>query len=288
MRMQKRGTALRPTIGLLCAFWMASGVQAGQGSAPDFWSNDVWRDPDRPFLFYGENAAKRGASKVPSADRSLSDLTTIEALQAERQRRLSRAVMEPKPENMASYLEINRFVTDKAGAFAVAWRDTLQARPEYDWTVEHPVVNSASTRLAADREQAAVDRVAGLDPNDWGLVFFAGADRLTPLMRPLVERFAGLYGLELVTVAVDAGPEAVPDAVPDRGLSRRVTGRGLTRLPALVLVHRSDAGPQDARLVASGVVDVMELTRRVARLVQTHERVNASVRPVRSEEGKRP
>ena len=266
--MQKRGTALRPTIGLFFALWMTSSAHAGQGSAPDFWSNDVWRDPERPFLFYGESATKRGASKVPPADRPLSDLTTIDAMQAERKRRLSRAVMHPTPENMASYLEINRFVTDKAGAFAVAWRDTLQARPEYDWTVEHPVVNSASTRLAADREQAAIDRVARLDPNTWGLVFFAGADKLTPLMRPLVERFAGLYGLELVTVAVDATPDSVPDAVPDRGLSQRIAGRGLTRLPALVLVHRNDRGPKDARLVASGVVDVMELTRRMARLVE--------------------
>lgn len=52
---------------------------------------------------------------------------------------------------------------------------------------------------------------------------------------------------------------------PDAGLHRVAAG-GLTVFPALVLVNRADPDLTKARLMATGVVDVAELTRRLVRL----------------------
>lgn len=242
---------------------------AAAGPAAGFWSDDVWLAPDRPFLYYGE-AEETPPQKAPSQPAAvpLASLTTLEALRAERERRLSAAVMTPTAETIRDYLEVNAFVNEKAAMFAAGWRDVLLSHPEFDWTAQHPTVNAASTALQREDDRRTLEIAAGLG-RDWGLLLFADSGPLTRLMLPITERFAATLGMELVVARVGEGPalaENDPLTVkPDAGLHRIAAG-GLTVFPALVLVKRSDADLTKARLMATGVVDVAELTRRLVRL----------------------
>lgn len=251
-----------------------------RSSETHFWTHDVWRDPERPFLFYGdgkdeEEKAKekpREKSQVSEKEKkaqppqSLETLTTLEALQAELKARLSRAVMNPTEENMRSYLEANAFLIEKAGVFAESWRATLLQNPAYDWTAQHPTVNFASTelsRLAARRVTEAVSTMA----SDWGLIFFGDDSELTRLMLPLVEDFSDRHGFETLYVSMVPANPLMPEARLDRGQASRIAG-GLKLFPALVLVHRNDRKLENARLAATGVVDIAELGRRLVRLAE--------------------
>lgn len=244
-------------------------VVIAAGPAAAFWGDDVWEDPTRPFLYYGE-VPPTEPEKAPSQPTAvpLASLTTLEALRAERERRLSAAVMTPSAETIRDYLEVNAFVNEKAALFAAGWRDVLLSHPEFDWTALHPTVNAASTALTREDERRTEEAAARLG-RDWGLILFADAGPLTRLMLPITERFAATLGMELVVARVGAGPvlaENDPLTVkPDAGLHRIAAG-GLTAFPALVLVKRSDADLTKARLMATGVVDVAELTRRLVRL----------------------
>lgn len=236
-------------------------------SSTPYFEADVWADPARPFLFYGQGKVsdtpleKKEATRKPSS---------IADLKSEVQARLEAAVMDPTDENIAAYLKMNALLFEKAGRFAERWRDVLIRYPEYDWTTGHPVVNSASTTLSRERDKARSAKLATLSET-WGLVFFGDAGRLTGLMRPLVDRFAGITGMELIQVAVDGPSPYLSRAYPDTGMSRRACG-GIKKLPALVLMHKDDSDIAHARLVATGVVDIAELGRRVVRLVEAHER----------------
>lgn len=236
-------------------------------SPTPYFEADVWADPARPFLFYGQGKVsdtpleKKEATRKPSS---------IADLKSEVQARLEAAVMDPTDENIAAYLKMNALLFEKAGRFAERWRDVLIRYPEYDWTTGHPVVNSASTTLSRERDKARSAKLATLSET-WGLVFFGDAGRLTGLMRPLVDRFAGITGMELIQVAVDGPSPYLSRAYPDTGMSRRACG-GIKKLPALVLMHKDDSDIAHARLVATGVVDIAELGRRVVRLVEAHER----------------
>lgn len=251
-----------------------------QSSETHFWTHDVWRDPERPFLFYGngrdeEEKAKERTKEKPEVSekekkaqlpQSLETLTTLEALQAEVKARLSRAVMNPTEENMRSYLEANAFLIEKAGVFAESWRATLLQNPAYDWTAQHPTVNFASTelsRLAARRVTEAVSTMA----SDWGLIFFGDDSELTRLMLPLVEDFSDRHGFETLYVSMVPANPLMPEARLDRGQASRIAG-GLKLFPALVLVHRNDRKLENARLAATGVVDIAELGRRLVRLAE--------------------
>ena len=251
-----------------------------QSSETHFWTHDVWRDPERPFLFYGngrdeeEKAKERTKEKSQVSEkakkaqppRSLETLTTLEALQAEVKARLSRAVMNPTEEHMRAYLEANAFLIEKAGVFAESWRATLLQNPAYDWTAQHPTVNFASTelsRLAARRVTEAVSTMA----SDWGLIFFGDDSELTRLMLPLVEDFSDRHGFETLYVSMVPANSLMPEARLDRGQASRIAG-GLKLFPALVLVHRNDRKLENARLAATGVVDIAELGRRLVRLAE--------------------
>ena len=129
-------------------------------------------------------------------------------------------------------------------------------------------MNAASTALARDDERRTLEVAAGLG-RDWGLILFADASPLTRLMLPITERFAATLGLELVVARVGEGPALAKNdpltVKPDEGLHRVAAG-GLTVFPALVLVNRADPDLTKARLMATGVIDVAELTRRLVRL----------------------
>ncbi len=236
------------------------------GAATPYFEADVWTDPARPFLFYGEGKAPEAPLKEKETDKKP---PSIAGLKARVQERLEAAVMDPTDENIASYLQINALLLEKAGRFAERWRDVLIRYPEYDWTASHPVVNSASTTLSRERDAERSTKLTTL-AGTWGLVFFGDAGRLTGLMRPLVDRFAGMTGMELIQVSVGGPSPYLSRAYPDTGVSRRASG-GIKKLPALVLMHKDDSDIAQARLVATGVVDIAELGRRVVRLVKAHE-----------------
>lgn len=235
-------------------------------SSTPYFEADVWADPARPFLFYGQGKVAKTPLKKKEAPRKPS---SIADLKSEVQARLEAAVMDPTDENIAAYLKMNALLFEKAGRFAERWRDVLIRYPEYDWTTGHPVVNSASTTLSRERDAERSAKLTTL-AGTWGLVFFGDAGRLTGLMRPLVDRFAGMTGMELIQVAVGGPSPYLSRAYPDTGVSRRASG-GIKKLPALVLMHKDDSDIAHARLVATGVVDIAELGRRVVRLVKAHE-----------------
>ena len=247
---------------------------ASFATMPPYFAQDVWADPLRPFLFYGENRDLQASLKERKED-GASAPETLSALKTRVQKTLEAAVMDPTDENIAAYLKINAYLFEKAGHFAERWRDVLIRYPEYDWTASHPVVNSASTALSREREQKQNAKLMSLTES-WGLVFFGDSERLTGLMRPLVDRFAAITGLELVKVAVGGASPYLSNAYPDNGLSYRACG-GIKRFPALVLMHKDDGDIAASRLVATGVVDITELGRRVVRLVRAFEK---QVRPM--------
>ena len=237
------------------------------GASTPYFEADVWADPARPFLFYGQGKVSETLLKKKEAPRKP---LSIADLKSEVLARLEAAVMDPTDENIAAYLKMNALLFEKAGRFAERWRDVLIRYPEYDWTTGHPVVNSASTTLSRERDAERSAKLTTL-AGTWGLVFFGDAGRLTGLMRPLVDRFAGMTGMELIQVAVGGPSPYLSRAYPDTGVSRRASG-GIKKLPALVLMHKDDSDIAHARLVATGVVDIAELGRRVVRLVEAHER----------------
>lgn len=288
----RRCTAQLPLgLALSCAlsgvFALAPGGLAAASSlesqTQSFWTQDVWSDPNRPFLFYGEEALpdqmqkrRSSADEKKKADfpdsQGLEAFETLEELQAEVKKRLDRAVMKPTEENMKAYLEANAFLMIKAGRFAESWQSALLQAPQFDWTAQHPTVNFASTELSRLSARKVQEQAAKLS-SDWGFIFFGDESDLTRMMLPLVESFAERNGFDTVYVSMTDQNPLMPKARRDRGQASVMAG-GIRLFPALVLVRRGDKDPRQARLVATGVVDVAEISRRVVRLASQAEAID--------------
>ena len=253
-----------------------------------FFEGDVWRDPDRPFLFYGESPRLEEKKSLKSKEKNAKEVTkgaalsdpfsgaltakepfsSMEEIHKERKVRLDRALLHPTEENIASYLAINAYLIEKASVFSTKWRDTLLKYPEFDWTARAPTVNAVSTKLTREKTRETARFLLGLK-EDWGLVLFLDASKLSASMAPLAARFASLYEMELLEVAVDSkAKKQFPKARVSFGETRLIGKGGLKLFPALLLLHRKDKSWSDARLVATGVVDVLEIGRRIERIAK--------------------
>lgn len=190
----------------------ASYALARPHDAPDvrhpstWWDEDVWADPDRPFLYYGDNEVpdmRPGSTVEPPEPQSVvkpdekpfdpEDFTafkTVEDLRAERERRLNTAIMNPSPANMQSYQAINAHLLALSARFAQAWQLGRMLNPGYDWTTTAPSANFATVELGAmkrDKSHALVKSLQG----DAGLLFIGKkGDPLTQVAAGPVRAFA--------------------------------------------------------------------------------------------------
>ena len=182
----------------------ASYAPARPHDAPDvrhpstWWDEDVWADPDRPFLYYGDNEVpdmRPGSTVEPPEPQSVvkpdekpfdpEDFTafkTVEDLRAERERRLNTAIMNPSPANMQSYQAINAHLLALSARFAQAWQLGRMLNPGYDWTTTAPSANFATVELGAmkrDKSHALVKSLQG----DAGLLFIGKKGKFHLLQR---------------------------------------------------------------------------------------------------------
>lgn len=272
-------------LSAVLAALLAPAAPAAPSTTP-WWLDDVWRDPDRPFLYYGDPHAGAPAQEPeppretsrktadPDAPRDLESLTRMEEVRREYAARLDRAVMRPTEENLAALHEVNTFVLGKSHQFAQVYDRVRIARPEFDWTAVHPSANFAAVELSS-RAEADAERFMKTLGEESGLVFIGGPDAaLNGLALGPVRTFARAHGFELLVVSTDA-PVPGGDAKPDNGIAQKLLALqpGRVPLPAVFLVprpgtrHPALAG-LDGRPVpaAAGPVSVSELTHRLLRL----------------------
>lgn len=313
-------------MAVLTAMTVAADLSAADGN---WWTADVWKDPDRPFLFYGEdktpekrsapNERKPDEAEKPASPQTqdktpsekpvqnirtepkpvdpddFSRFTTIESLKAEREARLSAAVMNPSPENMRRYQAVNAHMLALSARFAEAWQLGRFTSPQYDWTASHPSANFVTASLAETRLQNRTETLSALG-SDLGILFIARpGDPLTPLAAGPLRAFARTYGLDVLASAAGAafsgkrsgkdvpGFEAFDDVQSDGG---RAEALGIRVLPAVVLIPRPEAvllrpdfslmkgalSGRDGIVIASGAVSAEELARRISLLLDAGKR----------------
>ena len=172
----------------------------------------------------------------------------------------ARAILDPNAENVTAYLHLQKETLQRAAFFSDAFRRTVWASPDLDYTLKRPV-GALAKRLWSDQRRAERASVlAGLGER-YGLIYLGNAK--CPGCRvfgPLLRAFALRHGLEVLAVSMTGGPlEGWPEAVPDQGRAARL---GLkTRVVPAVFLYDTRAGR--ALPVSFGVVAEDQLAERI-------------------------
>ena len=164
----------------------------------------------------------------PAIERILEMRRALEAARAE-------AILSPTTENVTAYLRLQQETLQRAAAFSDAFRRTVWATPELDYTLRRPVGALAKQVWSDGRRQDREAALARLGER-YGLIYLGHAGCAgCKVFGPLLRAFAKRHGLDVLAVSLTgAALEGWPEAVADNGRAARL-GLGNAPVPALVL-----------------------------------------------------
>ena len=170
------------------------------------------------------------------------------------------AILDPSSANVTAYLRLQQESLAKAATFSDAFRRTVWATPELDYTLKRPV-GALAKRLWSDERRAEVAGSLATLGERYGLIYLghpgcAGCRVFGPLLRA----FATRHGLDVLAVSLTGGAlEGWPEAVPDNGRAQRL-GLAGTPVPAVVLY---DTKTKRVLPVGFGVMAEDQLAERI-------------------------
>ena len=196
----------------------------------------------------------------PPAGNEHSATERIEAMRRALEEARAEAILDPTPAKVAAYLRLQQETLQRAAAFSDAFRRTVWATPELDYTLRRPVGALAKQVWSDGRRQDRNAALARLGER-YGLIYLGHAGCAgCKVFGPLLRAFAMRHGLDVLAVSLTGEAlEGWPEAVEDNGRAARL-GLGDAPVPALVLF---DAQTKRAIPVGFGVMAEDEMAERI-------------------------
>jgi len=263
-----------PRILAALGVWAALGASAAGGEWRP-WCADADETPSLGWHFYCDREDSEGEDthageappREPSAPPAVSRSATarIAAMRARLDEARAEAILDPMPEKVAAYLALQRDALQRAATFSDAFRRTVWATPELDYTLRRPVGALAKRLWSDERRKQVAAALADLGER-YGLIYLGHPDCGGCLVfGPLLRAFAMRHGIDVLAVSMTGGPlEGWPEAVPDNGRAARL-GLSGSPLPAVALF---DTRTKQALPVGFGVLAEDQLAERIFVLTQ--------------------
>ena len=170
------------------------------------------------------------------------------------------AILDPSPENVAAYLHLQQAALQRAATFSDAFRRTVWASPDLDYTLRRPV-GALAKQLWTDERRAERQSALARLGERYGLIYLGHTDcGGCRVFGPLLRAFAMRHGLDVLAVSMTGEAlEGWPEAVPDAGRAARL-GLDGAPFPAVVLY---DTETKRVLPVAFGVIAEDQLAERI-------------------------
>ena len=251
--------------------WAALGAPAAGGDtrAGEWrsWCGDRGSGASLGWHFYCDREKERQEAEPPTAQPEPPATTDgqsatdrILALRKALEEARSEAILDPTPVKVAAYLELQRAALQRAAVFSDAFRRTVWATPELDYTLKRPV-GALAKQVWSDERRQAHDRALASLKDRYGLIYLGHAGCAgCKVFGPLLRAFAMRHGLDVLAVSLTgAALEGWPEAVADNGRAARL-GLGNAPVPALVLF---DTRTKRVLPVGFGVMAEDEMAERI-------------------------
>ncbi len=266
--------ALRRALGRVLAaigIWAALGASAAGGDtrAGEWrsWCEDRGVASSLGWHFYCDREKERQEAEPPPAqpvppavERDTPATERILALRRALEEARAEAILDPTPAKVTAYLRLQQETLQRAAVFSDAFRRTVWATPELDYTLKRPV-GALAKRVWSDERRQARDRALASLKDRYGLIYLGHAGCAgCKVFGPLLRAFATRHGLDVLAVSLTgAALEGWPEAVADRGRAARL-GLGNAPVPALVLF---DTKTRRVLPVGFGVLAEDEMAERI-------------------------
>ena len=266
-------TRLLAAVGIWAALGASAAggdTRAGDTRAGEWrsWCGDAGSVSSLGWHFYCDRQEKRREAppplqptpKPPATRDGQTATDRIAAMRKALEEARAEAILNPSTENVTAYLRLQQETLRKAAAFSDAFRRTVWASPELDYTLKRPV-GALAKQLWSDERRVARDRALASLKDRYGLIYLGHAGcAACRVFGPLLRAFATRHGLDVLAVSLSGEAlEGWPEAVADNGRAARL-GLGNAPVPALVLF---DTKTQRVLPVGFGVMAEDEMAERL-------------------------
>ena len=231
------------------------GPEQGSGQAPGYAPSLGWH-------FYCDRSQRQEDEPPaePAPSPPVSAMDRILAMRRALEEARAKAILDPAPGNVAAYLHLQQDMLARAATFSDAFRRTVWANPDLDYTLKRPV-GALAKQLWSDQRRA--ERTAALAKlgERYGVIYLGHADCTgCRVFGPLLRAFALRHGLDVLAVSMTGEAlEGWPEALPDQGRAARL-GLDGAPFPAVVLF---DTETKQVLPVAFGVIAEDQLAERI-------------------------
>ncbi len=231
------------------------------------WCGTTDSEPSFGWHFYCDRAEERQEAgpaqphpEPPDAENTQSATDRIQAMRQALEEARAEAVLDPTPGKVTAYLRLQQETLRKAAAFSDAFRRTVWASPELDYTLKRPV-GALAKQVWSDERRRERDRALASLKDRYGLIYLGHAGcAACRVFGPLLRAFATRHGLDVLAVSLTGEAlEGWPEAVADHGRAARL-GLGDAPVPALALF---DTVTKRVRPVGFGVMAEDEMAERI-------------------------
>ena len=229
------------------------------------WCGDTRSEPSLGWHFYcdrrePEPAPEPAVQPPPATPVPDSSTARIEAMRRALEEARAAAILDPSTANVTAYLRLQQAVLQRAAAFSDAFRRTVWATPELDYTLRRPV-GALAKQIWSDERREARDRALAALSERYGLIYLGHAGcSACRVFGPLLRAFSLRHGLDVLAVSLTGEAlEGWPEAVPDNGRAARL-GLAGAPVPAVVLF---DTETKAVLPVGFGVMAEDEMAERI-------------------------
>ena len=243
--------------------WAVLGASAAGGEWRS-WCEESGSDASLGWHFYCDRVEEpervEAAPAPPAAGPAQSASERIEAMRKALEEARAEAIVNPTTENVTAYLRLQQETLQRAAAFSDAFRRTVWATPELDYTLKRPV-GALAKQVWSDERRVARDAALARLGERYGLIYLGHAGCAgCRVFGPLLRAFASRHGLDVLAVSLTGEAlEGWPEAVADNGRAARL-GLGNAPVPALVLF---DTQTKRVVPVGFGVMAEDEMAERI-------------------------
>lgn len=245
------------SIALVSAFGIPEPILAKE-AVGWHWYNETY--PENKKNVKNEDKSNKGNHKSGENNGENSAMNQISLLRQAVQEAKAKAILYPTEENMRGYLILQNLVMNQANLFAHMWKKAQLDYPELDYSVLHPVQNSAQHVMYAEIHKKE-DEVIKTFSKRYGLLFFYRGNGMLDLeLAPTIESFSKDNNISLIPVSIDGKKLEVFANFAMSQIDNGQAGKlGVRYFPALILV---DPKNQKVRPLNYGFISDSDLRRR--------------------------
>jgi len=226
----------------------------------------VWECDRDKFNWYCEMQEQESEESAPEQTQTPQEeaLSQLEAIQQELKEKRALAILNPTPENVAAYIELQNQTMEKASIFSDVWRRVIWQEPGLNYELKRPV-NNAAINIYKEEVKAAQLTTLQEISQEWGIFFFFRSDcPYCHIMAQTLTAMSAEHGLTVIPVTLDGGglPQ-YPNPRTDNGLAAKL---GFSQVPMMVLGNIHD---QRLMTIGSGVISSQEMIDRIYVLTAT-------------------